>query len=46
MKTLDDNLLAEYSHLLDEENPDLFKWFTGQLAAPESVKSNFAFQVS
>ena len=27
-----------------QENPDLFKWFTGQLAAPESVKGNFAFR--
>merc|ERR1719188_912063 len=31
------NLLEE---VLDLENPDLFKWFTGQVAVPEEVRSN------
>jgi len=44
LETMSDEGLKEYSELLDEENPDLFKWFTGQLAAPESVKGNFAFR--
>ena len=44
LKSLNDDELTEYSKLLDEENPDLFKWFTGQLAAPENLKKNFAFQ--
>mmetsp|Transcript_16819 Transcript_16819/g.39448 ORF Transcript_16819/g.39448 Transcript_16819/m.39448 type:complete len:172 (-) Transcript_16819:89-604(-) len=26
--------------VLDLENPDLFKWFTGQVAVPEEVESN------
>ena len=44
LEALSKDELREYSELLDEENPDLFKWFTGQLAAPESVKKNFAFR--
>ena len=29
--------------LLAEENPDLFKWLTGQLPAPPELASNPAF---
>ena len=43
LSSLNDEMLKEYSELLDEENPDLFKWFTGQLKAPERVQKNFAF---
>ena len=43
LSSLNDELLKEYSELLDEENPDLFKWFTGQLKAPDRVQKNFAF---
>lgn len=32
--------------VLDHENPDLFKWLTGQLPAPEELTQNEAFQVS
>ena len=44
LETMSDEGLKEYSELLDEENPDLFKWFTGQLDAPDNMKSNFAFR--
>lgn len=36
--------LKAYSDLLDEENPDLFKWLTGQAVPPEHMTSNPAFQ--
>jgi hypothetical protein len=29
---------------LTEENPDLFKWLTGQREAPETVRANLAFR--
>lgn len=29
-----------------QENPDLFKWLTGQLEAPAAMKSNHIFQAS
>lgn len=34
------------SHLpVLQENPDLFKWLTGQLPAPEEVEANSAYRV-
>ncbi|QDZ21119.1 succinate dehydrogenase assembly factor [Chloropicon primus] len=45
LKSLCDERLLAYSELLDEENPDLFKWFTGQLPAPENMRKNFAFNL-
>ena len=30
---------------LTQENPDLFKWLTGQTAPPEEVSANAAFTV-
>ncbi len=44
LEALSKDELHEYSELLDEENPDLFKWFTGQLEAPDRLKNNFAFR--
>ena len=32
--------------MLDLENPDLFKWLTGQEAPPQELESNLAFQVT
>ncbi|GBF98736.1 hypothetical protein Rsub_11285 [Raphidocelis subcapitata] len=32
--------LAEFSAVLDEENPDLFKWLTGQLPTPDHLARN------
>ena len=37
--------LEEFEALLNVENPDLFKWLTGQLDPPEDVLQNNAFQV-
>ena len=31
--------------MLDLENPDLFKWLTGQEQPPQDLESNLAFQV-
>lgn len=35
--------LLDAQDLLDAENPDLFKWLTGQEAVPESMARNSAF---
>ncbi|CAE8593979.1 unnamed protein product, partial [Polarella glacialis] len=48
MGTFAEKVVWDYDHanldLLDEvlelENPDLFKWFTGQAAVPEEIKQN------
>ena len=37
--------LAAYSTVLDQENPDLFKWLTGQEPAPDDMLTNPAFKV-
>ena len=38
-------LLQEFESILQEENPDLFKWLTGQLPPPQALATNRAFQV-
>merc|ERR1712070_375806 len=38
LKNLGEKELKEYEALLDQENPDLFKWLTGQLEAPEEIQ--------
>lgn len=38
--------LSAMEALLDQENPDLFKWLTGQLDPPASMQANPAFRVS
>ena len=38
-------MLAAFEGLLDEENPDLLKWLTGQLEPPEALRKNPAFVV-
>jgi succinate dehydrogenase flavin-adding protein (antitoxin of CptAB toxin-antitoxin module) len=43
---LDKGLLRDFEVLLDEENPDLFKWLTGQRTPPEALAANRVFQVS
>ena len=40
---LSDEELAAFGLLLEEENPDLWKWLTGQLPAPEAMAANPAF---
>ncbi|KAI8474349.1 MAG: Flavinator of succinate dehydrogenase-domain-containing protein [Monoraphidium minutum] len=32
--------LKRFSEVLDEENPDLFKWLTGQLPSPDRLMAN------
>mmetsp|Transcript_9961 Transcript_9961/g.18535 ORF Transcript_9961/g.18535 Transcript_9961/m.18535 type:complete len:161 (-) Transcript_9961:308-790(-) len=36
--------LDEMSNILDQENPDLFKWLTGQLPASEDMVKNSVYQ--
>ncbi|GFR48076.1 hypothetical protein Agub_g9914 [Astrephomene gubernaculifera] len=36
--------LKDMSRVLDEENPDLFKWLTGQLQPPEHLTQNPVFE--
>ena len=38
-------VLEDLEALLQQENPDLFKWLTGQLPPPAELESNQAFQV-
>ena len=37
--------LTAFEEVLDIENPDLFKWLTGQEAAPEALRDNASFMV-
>ena len=46
LPTMDKGQLADMETVLDQENPDLFKWLTGQEEAPEAMKANPAFMVS
>ncbi|KAK9851539.1 hypothetical protein WJX84_004027 [Apatococcus fuscideae] len=43
LPTADPPMLAAFEELLDEENPDLLKWLTGQLEPPEPLRRNPAF---
>lgn len=36
----DDDKLDLFEEVLELENPDLFKWFTGQAAVPDVLKEN------
>ncbi|GJP54815.1 hypothetical protein CLOM_g13853 [Closterium sp. NIES-68] len=40
LPSLDDPQLRALARLMDEESPDLFKWFTGQEQAPQHVVEN------
>ena len=37
--------LQAMEQVLEQENPDLFKWLTGQTTASEAMQANPAFQV-
>jgi succinate dehydrogenase flavin-adding protein (antitoxin of CptAB toxin-antitoxin module) len=37
--------LQAFSEVLDVDNPDLFKWLTGQLPADAGIAQNPSFQV-
>ncbi|MED6168148.1 Succinate dehydrogenase assembly factor 2, mitochondrial [Stylosanthes scabra] len=43
IRSLDENRLRALVHVLDLENPDLWKWLSGQEKPPESVSSNPVF---
>lgn len=40
---MDDQHVAAFEQVLDEENPDLYKWLTGQADAPEYMVANPTF---
>jgi len=44
LKDMDDDMMREYWKLLGVENPDLFKWLTGQLEAPADIAENPTYQ--
>lgn len=41
--SMDENGIKALVHVLDLENPDLWKWLTGQEQPPEAVKINSVF---
>ena len=41
----DDNL-HQFELILDQENPDLYKWLTGQEQPPADIANNTAYQVT
>lgn len=41
---MDMEQLKHTERLLDEENPDLWKWLTGQETAPQRLQTNSSFQ--
>lgn len=43
LPTLDDHTLQALADLLEEENPDLWKWISGQRAPPSKVEANPVF---
>ncbi|KAL4427648.1 hypothetical protein ABPG75_001737 [Micractinium tetrahymenae] len=38
------SMVGEFEAVLDQENPDMFKWLTAQEEAPEELQRNRAFQ--
>ncbi|XP_018455075.1 LOW QUALITY PROTEIN: succinate dehydrogenase assembly factor 2, mitochondrial [Raphanus sativus] len=43
VNSMDENTVKSLIHVLDLENPDLWKWLTGQEQPPEIVSSNPVF---
>ncbi|CAL8466465.1 g6001 [Coccomyxa elongata] len=43
LPNMDAEQLTAMETVLDQENPDLFKWLTGQEEPPEAMKTNPAF---
>ncbi|DBA71457.1 TPA: hypothetical protein ACH3X2_011254 [Trebouxia sp. C0005] len=41
---LSENMLQQFEIVLDQENPDLYKWLTGQEQPPQDVAENAAYQ--
>lgn len=42
---LSDEMLIQFSEVLDQENPDLYKWLTGQEKPSAAMVNNTAYQV-
>lgn len=42
---LSESMLQQFEIVLDQENPDLYKWLTGQEHPPQDVAENAAYQV-
>lgn len=40
LKDLDGAQLQQFQEIIDLENPDLFRWLTGQTAVPDEVRAN------
>eukprot|EP00775_Hariotina_reticulata_P003787 gene3786-biopygen5487 len=40
---MDMNMLQQFSLILEQENPDLFKWLTGQQPPPQELQHNPAY---
>ena len=45
LKRLDKSELDQYAALLAMENPDLYKWLTGQEAIPDNVQNDLLRQL-
>ena len=43
LPSLSDEELAAFAVVLDTENPDLFKWLTGQATVPREMATNPAY---
>ena len=43
---MSEQLLRQFEAVLDQENPDLYKWLTGQESPPAAMAENAAYQVS
>ncbi|KAF6253390.1 Flavinator of succinate dehydrogenase-domain-containing protein [Scenedesmus sp. NREL 46B-D3] len=41
---MDTRMLQQFSVVLEQENPDLFKWLTGQQQVPQQMQQNSAYQ--
>lgn len=42
---LSEDNLHQFELILDQENPDLYKWLTGQEQPPADIANNTAYQV-
>lgn len=45
LPNLSEDMLVQFSQVLDQENPDLYKWLTGQEQPPADMAENAAYQV-
>ena len=43
---MSEDMLRQFEAVLDQENPDLYKWLTGQEPPPAAMAENAAYQVS